>query len=167
LTLIVKLLSDETLLALHLNQPVLDGVAHVETVNRDSLLLTDAIDAVDGLLFESGVPPGIEDDDVVGVAEIKTDTTCCDGDKQNVGVGVFELVEDSLLGIGVETTIVLKVVVSERLEVATENVEGVLPLREDEDFVIVGLVVKNLCDFGEFGGGGRRVAVNVDLILFL
>ena len=44
-----------------------DGVAGDEAVGDDRLLAADAVGAVDGLRFDGGVPPGVEQEDVVGV----------------------------------------------------------------------------------------------------
>nr|WP_156925529.1 hypothetical protein [Thioalkalivibrio paradoxus] len=44
----------------------LDAAAHHQAVDGDRALLADAVGAVGGLVFDRGVPPGVEVDHVVG-----------------------------------------------------------------------------------------------------
>jgi len=45
-------------------------------MHEDILALADAEGAVGGLIFDRGVPPAIEVEDVVGLCQIKADAAC-------------------------------------------------------------------------------------------
>jgi hypothetical protein len=50
---------------------LLDGVLRDEAVDDHRLVLADAVGAVGGLIFDGGVPPRVEQEDVVGGGEVE------------------------------------------------------------------------------------------------
>jgi hypothetical protein len=48
-----------------------DGVAGEQAVGDDLVFLADAVGAVDGLVFDGGVPPRIVEDDVGGGGQVE------------------------------------------------------------------------------------------------
>src|SRR5689334_21350181 len=51
---------------LELQDFFLDRIARDQAIGEDATRLTDAVGAVDRLRFDGGVPPGVEEEDVVG-----------------------------------------------------------------------------------------------------
>jgi hypothetical protein len=49
----------------------LDGAARDQADDGDGAALADAVAAIGGLIFDGGVPPGIEVDDGVGGGEVE------------------------------------------------------------------------------------------------
>ena len=60
----------------------LDGVAHEEALDEDGLLLTHAMRAVAGLVFDGRIPPGIEMEDVAGAGQIQACTSGLEADEE-------------------------------------------------------------------------------------
>jgi hypothetical protein len=56
---------------LEFEDAVLDGVLGDEAVDEHGAVLADAVGAVGGLIFDGGVPPGVEQEDVVGGGEVE------------------------------------------------------------------------------------------------
>ena len=59
-----------------------DRVAGDEAVGDDRFLAADAVGAVDGLRFDGGVPPGVEQEDVVGVGEVQSEAAGFEADEE-------------------------------------------------------------------------------------
>ena len=66
----------------------LDGVFDEEAVGEDGLFLADAVGAVDGLGFDGGVPPGVEEDDIGGGGEIEAGAAGFEADEEGGGAVV-------------------------------------------------------------------------------
>lgn len=58
----------------HVVDALFDCALGDELVHHDILLLTDAEGAVGGLVFDGGVPPAVEVDDMVSLGQVQTDT---------------------------------------------------------------------------------------------
>src|SRR5689334_12064067 len=54
------------LLAVQLDDLLLDGVPGDQPVDRHAAVLANAVGAIGGLGFDRGIPPGIEVNDIVG-----------------------------------------------------------------------------------------------------
>ena len=52
---------------------LLDAVFDEEAIGNDFVGLADAVGAVNGLAFDGGVPPGIEEDHIVGGGEVEAE----------------------------------------------------------------------------------------------
>jgi len=67
----------------------LDGLAGDEPVDKHRLLLPNPVDPVNGLLFGGGVPPGIEEEDVVGGVQGDPGAASLEGGEEDGGAAVF------------------------------------------------------------------------------
>ena len=66
----------------------------------DGFSLADAVSAVDGLAFDGRVPPGVEDEDVIGFGEGQAGTGGLKAQEKHLGlVRILELL-DQLLAFG-------------------------------------------------------------------
>ncbi len=72
---------------LKLENFVFDAVFADDAVGDDFFGLADAVGAVDGLGFDGGIPPGVEEEDVVGGGEIESDPAGFEADKKDGAVG--------------------------------------------------------------------------------
>ena len=72
-----------------------DGVAGDEAIRKDFAGLADAMDAVDGLRFDCGVPPWIEEKNVVRGGEIEAEAAGFQRDEEQRAVRVGLEVIDS------------------------------------------------------------------------
>ena len=52
-----------------------DGISRYESIRNNRLDLPDAMGTIGCLVFDSGVPPWIEMDDVIGSGEVETSST--------------------------------------------------------------------------------------------
>src|SRR5690606_23537466 len=66
-----------------------NGIARDELVGKYFVLLADAVSPVNSLCFHSGVPPGIEDENVICFSEVKSQTASLDRNKKYLKVLVF------------------------------------------------------------------------------
>ena len=73
---------------LELQDFFLDGIAGDEAVGEDVADLADAVGAVDGLGFDGGVPPGVEEEDVVGAGEVEAQAAGFERDEEEARGGV-------------------------------------------------------------------------------
>ena len=79
---------------LELQDFFLDGAFGDQAVGEDVAGLADAVGAVDGLGFDGGVPPGVEQEDVVGAGEVEAEAAGLEADQEEPGVGiVLELLD--------------------------------------------------------------------------
>ena len=74
---------------LELQDFFLDGAFGDEAVGEDVADLADAVGAVDGLGFDGGVPPGVEEEDVVGAGEVEAEAAGFEGDEEESVSGSF------------------------------------------------------------------------------
>ena len=58
----------------------LDAVAHHEVLDAHRVALTDAVDAVDGLLLDGGVPPRVEQVDRLCGDQVEAHAACSSSD---------------------------------------------------------------------------------------
>ena len=79
-------------LLLELVDAVLHGAGADELVDEDGLVLADAVGAVGGLIFGSGIPPGIKMDDAVGGGEVEAGPAGFEGDEEDGNVLVLETI---------------------------------------------------------------------------
>ena len=139
---------------LQLPNLLLDRAGSDQAIGVDGVRLADAMGAVDGLGFDSGVPPRIIEDDVAGGGQIQTGTGGAKAEEENGAVGIV------LKSLGDELAI---------LGFSGQDVSGNLPrgafcfqdfqhlneLAEDEDLLVFGH--KRLEQFKKsvsFAGGG-------------
>ena len=133
---------------------VLDGVVGDESVDGDGSALSDAVSAVGGLVFDSWVPPGVEDDDVVGLGEVESESAGAEADEEGVSVAVLEVFDGLLAVFGGCGAVEVLVGDVELLESGSDDVEVLDELREDEGFVSALLEVGDESfEFLEFGAG--------------
>src|ERR1700691_5232515 len=61
---------------LQLEDLLLDGVTGDQPIREDRMLLTNAVSAIHRLCFHGRVPPGIEDEYILGAGKIQPDSAC-------------------------------------------------------------------------------------------
>ncbi len=76
-----------------------DGVLGDDAAGVDGFVLADAVGAVDGLGFDGGVPPGVEEVDVVGGGEVEAEAAGFEGDEEEGAGGVGLEMLDALLAV--------------------------------------------------------------------
>ena len=76
------------LLLLEVEDLLLDGVAADQPVGEDVLGLADPVRAVDGLGLDGGVPPGVEQVDVLGGGQVQAEAAGLQADQEDRAVGV-------------------------------------------------------------------------------
>jgi hypothetical protein len=119
---------------LELEDFFLDGVAGDEAVGEDLAGLADAVGAVDGLGFDSGIPPGVEQEDVIGGGEVKAEAAGFEADEEEFAVGVvLEAVDLRLAFVGAAVEVF--VIDAVFIEVLAEDAEHFGELRKDERLV--------------------------------
>src|SRR5688500_3867353 len=57
----------------HFADAALDGVFGDKSSHEDGTLLPNAVSSIDGLVLDSGIPPAVEQDDIVGKLQVKPD----------------------------------------------------------------------------------------------
>ena len=96
--------------------------------------LADPVGAVDGLGFDGGVPPGIEENHVAGGGEVEAGTTRFEGDEENslafMGLKAFDESAPVFGGTGekIEGPTALR-------NFGADEVQHLHKLGEDEDFI--------------------------------
>ncbi len=73
------------MLLLELEDLLLDGVAADQAVGEDVLGLADPVRAVDRLGLDGGVPPGVEQVDVVGGGQVQAQAAGLQADQEDAG----------------------------------------------------------------------------------
>ena len=68
---------------LELEDLLLDGVAADQAVGEDVLGLADPVRAVDGLGFDGGVPPGVEQVDIFGGGQVQAEAAGLEADQED------------------------------------------------------------------------------------
>ena len=81
---------ERTLGAVQREDLLLDGAARDEPVDRDRLVLADAVRAIGGLIFDGGVPPRIEVDHVVGAGEVDAGAAGLERDQEQIALAGLE-----------------------------------------------------------------------------
>ncbi len=74
---------------LQLQHLFLDRVAGDQAIGKNLAHLADAMGAVDRLRLHGGVPPGIENKDIVGGGKVQTHTTGLKADKKETAAGIL------------------------------------------------------------------------------
>src|SRR4051812_9029102 len=87
------------LLLLELQDLFFDRAGGDEAVNRDDLLLADAVSAIGGLVFDGGVPPGVEVDHGVRRGEVETGTAGLETDQEHRDRRIVLEALDALLAV--------------------------------------------------------------------
>ena len=111
-----------------------DRVLGDEAAGVDSPGLADAVGAVDGLLLDGGVPPGVEEEDVVGGGEVEAEAAGFEADEEELAVVVILEVFDAggtVAGFAVEVFVADFFFV----QMSAEDGEHAGELGEDERFV--------------------------------
>ena len=72
-----------------------DCVASNQSISKDAFRLADAVRAIDGLRFDRRVPPGIEQEDILGSGQIQTLTTSFQADQKQLALRIGLKVLDS------------------------------------------------------------------------
>ena len=67
---------------LHLQDFLFNRVFRNDFAGKDMACLADAVGAVDGLRFRGGIPPWIEQEDVIRRREIEADAACLEADQK-------------------------------------------------------------------------------------
>src|SRR5680860_352791 len=84
-------LREAALVLKQLPDPVLDGALGDEPVDLDCPHLADPVGAVGGLVLDSGVPPAVEVDDVVGTREVEAGAARLEREQEHRCGTVLEL----------------------------------------------------------------------------
>ena len=82
---------ESALAALELPDFLLDALFHQQAVGDDVAGLADAVGAVDGLVFDGGIPPRIVEHDVARGGEVQAEAAGAQGDEEDGGA--FALLE--------------------------------------------------------------------------
>src|SRR5262249_686916 len=154
-------LEELPLLFQHLRDPALDRVLADEALDENRLLLTDAVGAVDRLVLDGGVPPAVEEEDVVHELQVQADAAGAVAHQDDLLVAVrLELIEDRLAFALWNLAVILHRPV--RRQRLGQRLERLDPLREDErlavavsDLVHVG---QELLELGALAGARVEVA---------
>src|SRR5690606_2285638 len=64
-------LRERALALLELQDPLLHRPLRNQSVDEDRLVLADAVRPVGGLILRGGVPPGVEEEDVIGCGQVE------------------------------------------------------------------------------------------------
>lgn len=144
-----------------------DGVAHEEAVDEDGVFLADAVGAVGGLVFDGGVPPGVEVEDVGGSGEIEAGAAGFEGDEEDGGAETaLELLDEVFSFRDGGGAVEPEVGDFGFGEVGLEGVEGGGELGEDEGGLAGGCELLELRgEVGElwgYGGFGRACEAGGD-----
>jgi hypothetical protein len=99
--------------------------------------LTDAVGAIDSLGFYGGIPPRIEDEDVVGGRQVQTDAARLQADEEERLRGIFLKPRDAG-GPILDVTIEVLVLDPRRVEALAQDREEAGELREHERLVAFG-----------------------------
>ena len=92
--------SHELFPVLNLKHPLFDGVPRDEAVDFYFLVLTHAMDSVDGLRLDSKTPPGVHHEDALCLREVQPHATGSQANQQDGEfVGLPELVQDRSAGL--------------------------------------------------------------------
>ena len=76
-----------------------DRVLGDQAIREDLAGLADAVGAVDGLRFDRGVPPGIEQEDVIGRGQIQAEAAGFQADEEQLAVRIVLELLDARLAI--------------------------------------------------------------------
>ena len=137
-----------------------DAVFDEQAVGDDFLGLADAVGAVDGLVFDGGVPPGIEEDDVAGGSQVQAEAAGFEGDEEDArAFGGLEFLDEVAAVFSVAGEV--KGGPTSFVERGLEEVQELDELGEDED--LLAFVHEGLELFEEgFGLGAGRGGVGFD-----
>ena len=81
---------DEALLAvLELEYLLFECGGADETVDEDGTALALTVGTADSLFLGSGVPPWVEEEDIIGLGEVEAYAASLQGDKEELACGVF------------------------------------------------------------------------------
>ena len=114
-----------------------DAVAANHFIGENVFVLPDAVGSVDGLLLHGGIPPGIDEENVVGGGEIEAGIARHEADEKDVAIVVFLLkTADHFLPLG-NGRIAIEVVIKGALllQTAGYEVQHAFELRKNEGFV--------------------------------
>ena len=126
-----------------------DGVLGDEVIDGDILLLPDAVGAVGGLLFDDGIPPRVEVDDIVGTGQVEPQSTGFETDEEEGAVARLE-VADELLALGHRgRAIEIEVRQSSFVHGAAHFIEETGKLTEDEGTIATVVEAFGQIDEGE------------------
>ena len=119
---------------LELEDLLLDGVPGDQAVGEDGAGLADAVGAVDGLGLDGGVPPGVEQEDVVGGGQVEAEAAGLEADQEELAVGIGLEALDPRLAVA---RLAVEVLVGDALarRAARARREEAGELREDQRLV--------------------------------
>src|SRR5215210_874443 len=157
-----------SLAGLELEDLFFDGVAGDEAVGEDGAGLADAVGAVDGLGFDGGVPPRVEEVDVVGGGEVEAEAAGFQADEEEAASGIgLELLHQLLAVAGLAVQV--EVWETGGVEPAAEDAQEAGELGEDQRLVLLvedldelrkqevelgaGIVLVSAVDQGGMAGG--------------
>ena len=124
-------------LPLQLGDFFFDRVAADEAVGEDVARLAHAVGAVDGLGFDGRVPPGVEQEDVVGGRQVEAQAARFEADQEDAALRVGLEAVDPLLAVA---RLAVEVFVDDAaaVEVLFHDRQHARELREDERLVPFG-----------------------------
>lgn len=134
-------LGEVALALLEFENALFDGVLGDEAIGEDGAGLADAVGAVNRLGFDGGVPPGVEEIDVIGGGEIEAGAAGFQAKQEDGAIGIGLEMLDTFLTIrggAVEILVLQARLIEARLQEREEAGE----LREHQCFVAF---------FGDFG----------------
>jgi len=115
----------------------LDGIPADEAVSEDVAILSDAVSAIDGLCLDGGIPPGIEDEDVIGGGEVQPESARLEADEEDAAIRVGLKAVDvffSFSGLAIEVLVDDTAI----FEMLADDGEHAGELGEDEGLVSLG-----------------------------
>src|SRR5690606_40039459 len=86
----------------------LDGVAREEAAGKHLLGLADAVRPIDGLRFDRGIPPGVEQEYIPGRSQVQAHATGLDADQEQPALRIgLELLDScrAITGATVEISV--------------------------------------------------------------
>ena len=141
---------------MELDDLLLDGSLSDETVDRDRILLSDAVGTVRGLLLDSRVPPRIEMDNIVGSGEVQSQSARFQTDEEERHVARLELTNQFVALFGRRGAVEIEIFDATLVERLTDECQMRRELTEDQRTVVV--VMERVDHLQEYSLLGRRDA---------
>jgi hypothetical protein len=85
-----RALGQRALVVVQGHDALLDRAAGHQPVDGDRPLLADAVRAAHGLVFGGRVPPGVDDDHVVGRGQVQAEAAGLQADQEQIALAALE-----------------------------------------------------------------------------
>lgn len=135
---------------------LLNGVGTDETADGDVFVLPDAVGAVGGLVFRGGIPPWIQQDDVIRSGEVEPHAAGLERDEEEISLSLLEDIHQYAASGSGGAAVQIQVGEVFFLKQTANVLQHIGKLAEDEGAVSAGLQFRSQFPQGfQFGGGGQ------------